>query len=101
MDYVDRDKILRKMQKLATVAWQMKLKANVETVWNDAMDVIRFTPSADAAPVVHAKWEKIDSNTRVCSACGFGFDIGCSPILVIANYCPSCGAKLDGAIEME
>ena len=96
MDYVDRDKILRKMQKIATEAWKMKLTANVETVWNEAMDVIKSIPSADAAPVVHAKWEKKDFYTRVCSACGFAIDMGTdSPILIIANYCLSCGAKME------
>ena len=97
-DYIKREDAITLFEKIC----DYKKCANVRGgMWCEIcaiglpMSELRNKPAEDVAPVVHAKWEKIDSNTRVCSACGFGFDIGCSPILVIANYCPSCGAKMD------
>lgn len=112
MGYVDSDKILRKMQKIATEAWKMNIVAKVEMIWNEAMDVIRFAPSADVAPVVHGHWEDINGNPvpwseRVahcpaysahCSECRQWL-VASDEYMVLGNYCPNCGAKMDGDIE--
>lgn len=63
-----------------------------ETLVSDLRDAI---PSADAAPVVHGRWiEKsyLLGTTRYCSECGenYGMPHG------VFNYCPHCGAKMDG-----
>lgn len=65
-------------------------------------------PSVDAAPVVHARWieTKIPANTTghggvgqdkkngwLCSNCRCAFD---AKLLWCQNYCPNCGAKMDG-----
>jgi len=50
-EYIERKAVLRRMQKIATEAWKMRIKANVETVWNEAQDVLRFFPAADVRPV--------------------------------------------------
>lgn len=51
--------------------------------------------AADVAPVKHGHWIQIDKNKCECSNCGI--------IVLIAvyphgdkNYCPNCGAKMDG-----
>lgn len=61
-------------------------------------------PTADVAPVVHGLWEKEPSSywrwtssgavavtrtTYRCGLCGRG-------TAVKSNYCPNCGAKMDG-----
>ena len=57
---------------------------------------ISSIPVADVAPVRHGRWlgskHKIFSNTYdyVCSKCG------CDYALAKYNYCPNCGAKMDG-----
>ena len=64
----------------------------------DAIDIkdVDAIPAADVAPVVHGRWldskHKIFSNTYdyVCSNCG------CDYALAKYNYCPNCGAKMDG-----
>lgn len=53
--YIEREAVLRRMQKIATEAWKMRIKANVETVWNEAQDVLRFFPAAGVRPVVLCK----------------------------------------------
>ena len=92
MDYVDRDAAI----KLFTFATCDGLGFEPTIHAYEVVDGLKSLPSADVAPVVHAKWEKKDFYTRVCSACGFAIDMGTdSPILIIANYCPSCGAKME------
>ena len=56
-------------------------------------------PAADVAPVVHGKWIE-DHDYLKCPECGVMvkwdftfFDIG------NWNYCPNCGAKMDGKDE--
>ena len=56
-------------------------------------------PAADVAPVRHGRWidayPDIEPNPMfmygICSECGF--EQGISKYL---NYCPNCGAKMDG-----
>ena len=55
-------------------------------------------PSADVAPVVHGRW--IDNGDYgykwafSCSKCGY---IDGYPFNDRHNYCPHCGARMDGA----
>ena len=49
-------------------------------------------PAADVAPVVHGKWIMHDDEfglTCECSACHI-------ETMGDGNYCPNCGAKMDG-----
>lgn len=66
-------------------------------VWDDLqsmIDRIRNIPDADVAPVRHGRWEKIRDSYgnlegwihREC-----GREVKCAE-----NFCPSCGAKMDG-----
>lgn len=64
----------------------------------DAIDIedVDAIPAADVAPVRHGRWlqkkHKIFGNAYdyVCSECG------CDYALAEYNYCPNCGAKMDG-----
>lgn len=62
-----------------------------------AMKVVGH-PAADVAPVVHGRWEekcvagfdKTFCTVFVCSACETSYR---APNM---NYCPNCGARMDG-----
>lgn len=59
-----------------------------------AQMVIERIPSADVAPVRHGRWlnnDIPDSILSKCSECGILY--GSSAF----NYCPNCGARMDGA----
>ncbi len=59
----------------------------------DVIKRIDNAPTADVAPVVHARWvyERTYQGMKyVCSECG---EI---PECFEPNYCPNCGAKMDG-----
>ena len=57
--------------------------------------VIDNAPAADVAPVRHGRWgthsDRPDS--LICSVCNCGFDMWKHDP---HNYCPNCGAKMDG-----
>ena len=52
-------------------------------------------PAADVVPVVHGRWETNSDrpDTLICSMCKCGFDMWKHDP---HNYCPNCGAKMDG-----
>ena len=59
-----------------------------------AAEIIKKMPGIDAAPVVHGR--KIEDGDIgcfwLCSLCGECLPYG-------ANYCPNCGAKMDGGAD--
>ena len=86
-EYIEREKVLSKA-------------APVEGCFSDMIstyDVIRL-PAADVAPVRHGRWgthsDRPDS--LICSVCKCGFDMWKHDP---HNYCPNCGAKMDGGAE--
>ena len=82
-------------------------KALIEKAWDadtrcgyvQVVDVydIENAPTVDAAPVVHGEWVKSNPHNRFmdCSVCGFYQDH------TTFNYCPNCGAKMDGGKKDE
>ena len=52
-------------------------------------------PAADVAPVVHAQWIEDESGIIICPKCKRGYNL----IAKFTNYCPACGAKMDGGAE--
>jgi hypothetical protein len=72
------------------------------------MDKLQFVYVSDVKPVVHGRWIEttIPANTTghggvgqdkkkgwLCSNCRCAFDAN---LLWCDNYCPNCGAKMDG-----
>ena len=55
---------------------------------------IRELPAADVAPVRHARWQRYGKNLGECLECG-------EIVSVRSNYCPNCGAKMDGGKDDE
>lgn len=77
----------------------MELARNHVNRTVDCNDIARF-PAIDAVPVVHARWENEDSGYRNCSECGCEHPIrDAKGYLVDDEYCPVCGAKMDGCAE--
>lgn len=48
--------------------------------------------AVDATPVVHGEW----ISDCICSGCGFVRQMTRSGNFMVGNYCPNCGAKMDG-----
>ena len=61
-----------------------------------AMEIVASPAAADVAPLVHGRWipfhSKISGDIQYCSACEIGF-------VAKSDYCPHCGAMMDGGEE--
>ena len=56
--------------------------------WTGIKAMLEVQPAVDAVPVMHGEWKWSDGGQ--CSECGFhnsNFDY---------NFCPNCGARMDG-----
>ncbi len=56
-------------------------------------DYIDDEPAADVQEVKHGAWEK-ENNIFTCLECGNQFE--CEGYTQFFNYCPYCGARMDG-----
>ena len=81
----------------------------LKALYNDyaysAMDVIKRLPAADVVEVVHGQWDDsgrytFPSGTTAvrCTNCGCALEES-EYHLYDWNYCPICGAKMDGGVE--
>lgn len=60
--------------------------------WNGLLGLIDNAPTVDAVPVVHGHKVGDGGFYARCSQCD-----GVLPLC--ANYCPNCGAKMDGGAD--
>ena len=69
--------------------------------YDDCVATVLNAPTADVAPVVHGRWEVIHVQNHWdkarCSACKRLFE----SYEWGSNYCPVCGAKMDGGADNE
>lgn len=81
-DYIKREDAIK--------AFDPSQRRDWYTPW--IVETLEDLPSADVAPVRHGRWEVIDTEEPRrygCSACkrlSWHMD----------NYCPNCGARMDG-----
>lgn len=68
---------------------QYKCTITNEFHWNNDKCNVEF------APIKHGHWIQVDNRDCCykCSECGFLRD---AYILDVANYCPQCGARMEG-----
>ena len=58
----------------------------------DMAKLVENAPTVDAVEVVHGRWEKYQvPPIMLCSECDWGTGLQSD-----FNYCPNCGAKMDG-----
>ena len=66
------------------------------------LETIKNAPAVDAEPVRHGRWEKRKNCLWRCSECGQipPYDvIGDDVSYWECQYCPNCGAKMDGGAD--
>ena len=80
-EYIEREALVERLK---------KEECDCEWLWT-ILDI----PAADVVPVKHGHWVKEKSNVLIhwhCSVCKNCYYLE-EPN---ANYCPNCGAKMDG-----
>lgn len=82
--YIDSDKLIFQLRQN-----QMWTKSRDLT---EAIITVQNQPTADVVEVKHGEWRdsEIDSMLSKCTLCGYP----CGAYTL--NYCPNCGAKMDG-----
>ena len=94
-EYISRKSVRDAIASLSIERFELTpaYRLYVEALDNVDKKVVKI-PAADVEPVRHGKWIKPtrvpDSMMDECSLCGF--DCGAYTF----DYCPSCGARMDG-----
>lgn len=90
-EYIDRDRLLK------------VLEHNFCGIGGaDVMrQMIEMQPAADVAPVRHGRWIYGEDIDIQCSVCGADALTEGDYRQTRSNYCPNCGARMDGENEMD
>ena len=60
--------------------------------YNIVKEAVQMEPSVDAAPVMHGKWNYIE----MYEGHAMGECSNCLKFRIVDNFCPNCGARMDG-----
>ena len=85
MPYIDRDVLMKYAHDIKVGDWRHRCI--------DAT-IIQEIPAADVVERKHGYW-KDQVGLVKCTVCGTQF---CHHEIELFNYCPTCGAKIDGII---
>ena len=81
-EYIEREAVLKEAE--SRIMWGASAAAVYE--------LIRDAPAADVATVRHGRWIASHDEFCSCSICKYPVYVGWNQ----TNYCPNCGAKMDG-----
>ena len=87
-EYIERDALLD------DISAAVKHRGMGEIIGKTLMRYVKRQPTADVVPVVHGLWvEHLDE--MECSVCKRQWNY-CDNDTNTFNFCPNCGAKMDG-----
>ena len=87
-EYIERDALLD------DISAAVKHRGMGEIIGKTLMRYVKRQPTADVVPVVHRLWvEHLDE--MECSVCKRQWNY-CDNDTNTFNFCPNCGAKMDG-----
>ena len=112
-EYIEREVVLQALKDNHDEMKQDEVYYGKKRLWYEALDYARTlnvldkVPAADVAEVRHGEWEECDwvefdghsecvhypKQALCCSECRHAFK---KELLYADNYCPNCGAKMDG-----
>lgn len=110
-EYIEREALLKKAIKEQRFVFRTEDMMNAEfvmqTCYKDLADVVRSIPAADVAPVAHGNWiswEEADNfipsaRRHECSVCHDAAQVLVNGLELLSDYCPCCGARMDGGRE--
>lgn len=92
-----------------------KAAVTIATAKKLVRSIVCRTPAADVAPVVHGVWIPVHESEisgwnpevagidpidgYICSACKNEAIYDCNDKFVLSDYCPNCGARMDGGSD--
>lgn len=104
-EYIERESMLSNIKESVVFSFRTFEKSSEIRGANKIIDCIKNAPTADVEIVKHGKWDNIPNtymsiaskdvaysgNAITCSVCH-----EVNPNAYKTNYCPNCGAKMDG-----
>ena len=93
MRLIDADKVIINIANIITM--EDMFEAGVAHGIHKAVNELLDAPTIEAEPVRHGKWIKFHDELSKCSLCNY-------PTYTRWNqtdYCPNCGAKMEGKNE--
>lgn len=92
-EYIERDKLIDDLTQLAKYQTGERQQAILGVI-----ETVRLRKAADVEPVRHGRWKTNSDrpDTLICSVCKRGFDMWKHDP---HNFCPNCGAKMDGGMN--
>ena len=92
-EYIERETLMRRIKEIHCAECDSYHGVRCRACWvDDTLDYIDSEPAADVAPVRHGRWIASHDEFCQCSLCKY-------PVYAAwntTNYCPNCGAKMDG-----
>ena len=107
-EYIEREALLKDLKNNADYKRECRYEQNIDI--ESLMNYLNKIPAADVVEVRHGEWEKdpiairddgeiYDYRCSVCTARAHKGEYGNYDY--ITDYCPNCGAKMDGKGEGE
>jgi hypothetical protein len=94
--YIDADVFAERMMRVWDDA-DKRGRKDISRVFADIVTPLLVgTPTADVAPVVNGRWVDDIVLHPTCSECGAVVQANAVFKYGKLNYCPNCGAKMDG-----
>ena len=98
-EYIEKEALMRRIKEIHCAECDNYHGVRCRACWvDDTLDYIDSEPAADVAPVRHGRWIYHPDDlfpgdsTQECSCCHEEEYL----TLYNENYCPNCGAKMDG-----
>lgn len=92
-EYIEREAAIKVLRGKAIAKYPASFCMGLFAASNELGDI----PSADVAPVRHGRWDRVIPSK---SAAKWSSKVSCSVCHNAGynhfNYCPNCGAKMDG-----
>ena len=96
-EYIKREAAIKAMEKADYTA----IADDADSCKADYVrEIIESVPAADVVPVVHGRWDESNEHFYLNNGCKEWINFYCSecdaPNNSPTDYCPHCGAKMDG-----
>ena len=98
-EYIERDMLCRVLERYQK-APKNRYQRGVEDGMELALNAVKAIHTADVAPVVHGRWV---THYRSGTSVAEGYVSTCCDMWNNrkSDYCPHCGAKMDGGADHE
>lgn len=89
--YIEAEKFKKSIKELTSCMFSYEMTTG--EIEDDFFELVDDEPAADVQEVKHGEWRE-HNKIYICSQCGYSFEN--EGYIAFFNYCPCCGARMDG-----